>query len=77
MREVSNHNGFSVNCIFLDEFTDGLDTDFKVKAFSLLNSLKLEYSSIFVVEHNETMKEQFHHKLEVNLVNGSSQVEKT
>ena len=75
MQAVQNHNGVKFSQIFLDEATDGLDENMKVKAFKLLESLTLDYESIFLVEHSEALKSQFTNKYNVELVNGYSQIE--
>jgi DNA repair exonuclease SbcCD ATPase subunit len=76
MRTVANHSGVKFNAIFLDESMDGMDDGFKVKTYRLLESLSLEYESVFVVEHSEAIKTLFHNKYSVDLVGGSSQIEK-
>lgn len=75
MRAAANHHGLSFNCAFLDEALDGLDENLKIKAFSLLESLSTEYSSVFVVEHSSELKNLFTNKYEVALVNGHSEIE--
>lgn len=76
MRTVSNRHGIQFNCAFFDESMDGMDDNFKVKTYRLLEELALEYESIFVVEHNEALKSLFNSKYTVELVNGSSVIEK-
>lgn len=77
MSSVSNHAGVDFNCIFLDECTDGLDEEMKLKAFNLLSSLEEKYSSIFLVEHSEGLKSCFTNRYDVELINGMSQIEKS
>lgn len=72
MRQVTNHYGVIFNAIFLDEALDGLDDSFKVKAFNLLQELELEYESIFVVEHSESLKALFNNRFSVSSTNGVS-----
>lgn len=74
MKAVSNHSGVSFNGVFLDEALDGLDDNLKVKAYRLLESLALDYESVFVVEHNSALKEMFPNKLKAQLVNGHSEI---
>lgn len=76
MRIVANRHGIRFNCAFFDESMDGMDDSFKVKTYRLLEELALEYESIFVVEHNEALKSLFNSKYTVELVNGSSVIEK-
>lgn len=74
MRSVVNTHAISLNCIFFDELTDGLDEEMKVKTFGLLQTLATKYSSIFLVEHSESLKAMFTNKYSVELVNGESQI---
>lgn len=69
------NNNIRSNVLFFDEALDGLDDTMKTKAFTLFNVLKLDYESIFVVEHNETLKSMFPKRYEVTLINGSSKIE--
>lgn len=77
MKLVSNHQGVRFSSIFLDEALDGLDDIFKVKAYTFLKSLELEYDNIFVVEHNSELKSLFENEIKVRLVDGASQIEET
>lgn len=77
MKQVSQHHGINFNTIFLDEALDGLDDNFKTKAYYLLKELEQQYESIFVVEHSESLKALFDNKYTVSLENGASTLEKT
>jgi DNA repair exonuclease SbcCD ATPase subunit len=77
MRGVSNHHGIKFEQLFFDEATDGLDEEFKNKAFDMLSKLAQNYDSVFLVEHSESLKARFSNSFTVNLVNGESQIEKT
>jgi DNA repair exonuclease SbcCD ATPase subunit len=74
MRTVANNAGVQFHQLFFDEALDGLDDNMKIKAFTLINSLNIDYKSIFVVEHNEALKTLFTNKFTVELVNGSSKI---
>lgn len=74
MEAVSNHHGINFNQLFFDEALDGLDDNFKAKAFKLLQTLSLKYESIFVVEHSADFKTLFPNKYLVELINGESQI---
>jgi DNA repair exonuclease SbcCD ATPase subunit len=76
MKCVSNNSGIKFHQVWFDEALDGLDETMKAKAFGLLNTLQLEYESIFVVEHSNELKAMFNTKYHVKLINGSSQIEK-
>jgi DNA repair exonuclease SbcCD ATPase subunit len=77
MKAVSNHHGIRFSQIFFDESTDGCDEQTKMKALNLLETLALEYESVFLVEHNEAIKSMINNKYSVSLVNGASVIEKT
>lgn len=74
MKSVSNHSGVNFNTIFFDEAFSGLDDNFKLKAYRLLEELSLEYENVMVVEHNAALKTMFPNSYEVQLVNGKSQI---
>lgn len=76
MKAVSNHSGVSFNAIFLDEFGDGLDEEFKIRSFGLLESLSVDYDSVFCIDHNEALKSMFSNRIDVSLINGESRIEK-
>lgn len=77
MRQAANHQGLTLPQIFFDEAFDGLDDNMKVRAFGLLQTLELEYESIFVVEHSEALKPLFTNQYKVELLNGTSNITKT
>ena len=77
MKAVGNNNAVKFNAIFLDESLDGLDDNLKVKSYSLLQTLSLEYGSVFVVEHNEALKSLFPKRFIVTNTNGESTIEKS
>lgn len=72
MQAVSNHRGVKFDQIFFDEALDGLDDDLKLKSLNMLWTLNLDYNSIYLVEHSNTIKAQIDTKYEVKLVNGFS-----
>lgn len=76
MEAVSNQKGVHFDQIFLDEVLTGLDDTMKAKAFSLLESLSLKHSDVFVVEHSEGMKQLFSSTISISLENGVSRLEK-
>ena len=75
MKCIQNRHGIDINCIFLDECCEGLSEELKLKVFNLLQKLETEYSSVFVTEHSQELKNRFLNKIEVSLVNGESQLE--
>lgn len=77
MKGVSNHHGVKFHQLFFDEAFDGLDGEFKTKVFRMLQTIGLQYESVFVVEHSSEIKSLFDTKYSVQLINGSSIIEKT
>lgn len=77
MKHVSNFSGVRTNVAFLDEALEGLDEVLKVKAFSLLKELSLDYDALLVVDHSPGLKQMFTSSIEVSLVNGVSTIEET
>lgn len=59
MGAVSNRSGVHFSSLFFDEALDGLDSDLKIKAFSLFSSLEIDHESIFVIDHAEQFKSLF------------------
>lgn len=76
MQAVSNQSGVNFNQVFFDEATDGLDTEMKLKAYGMLETLSQQYESIFLVEHSEDLKAMANNSYRVELINGESHVEK-
>jgi len=74
MQSVANHHGVKFDQIFLDEALDGLDDSMKLKALYMLRTIGQDYSSVFLVEHSETVKAMIDNKYQVELVNGESQI---
>lgn len=77
MKCISNHQGVNFSQIFIDEALDGLDDTNKLKAIGMLETLSLEYDTIYIVEHSETIKAMVTNKYNVELVNGQSQIQKS
>ncbi len=72
---AQNYLDINVSQIFFDEALDGLSEEFKVKAYRLLETIALDYESVFVVEHSQELKSLFISKYSVELVNGRSKIE--
>ncbi len=77
MQAVANHSGVKFNCLFLDEALSGLDDSIKLKAFRLFESMSIDYSSIFVIDHNNDFKSLFSKKYTVSLSDMGSIIEET
>jgi len=72
MKTTAQYQNVTFNQVFFDEATDGCDTDTKKKAFKLFQALALDYSSVFIVEHNDEIKSLADNSIMVELVNGES-----
>lgn len=59
MKAVQNKVGRQFSLVMLDEAMNGLDDALKVKAFSLLQSLEKDYSTVFIIDHCEDFKNMF------------------
>lgn len=75
MSIAANKLGTHQNVLFFDEALDGLDTELKTKAFSLLEELALRHSSIFVVEHTPEFQNLFTNKYHVTMREDCSYIE--
>jgi DNA repair exonuclease SbcCD ATPase subunit len=76
MQTIAKHHSISFDQVFLDEALDGLDDSNKMKAVKMLHTLSLDYGSVFIVEHSETVKAMVDKKYYVQSVDGRSQIEK-
>lgn len=74
MKQVSNHHGMSFQQLFFDECLDGLGDAMKFRALGLFQALELEYNSIFVVDHSESIKPFFSKQIQVELNSGISTI---
>lgn len=77
MKMAANNNNLRFSQAFFDEALSGLDETMKSKAFSLLQTVALQYESVYVIDHSEGFKTLFDTVYNVSLVNGKSQIEKT
>jgi DNA repair exonuclease SbcCD ATPase subunit len=75
MECIQNAKGIKFNSIFLDEALDGLDDILKIKSYRLMQYLALQYSSVFIVEHNAELKALAEKKFIVSINNGVSTIE--
>lgn len=67
MKAASNKCGVQFENLFLDEALDGLDTELKLKAFSLFEELAAGRQSVLVIDHSEELKAMFHRTLQVTM----------
>lgn len=76
MKAVQNHHSIQFEQLFFDEVTEGFSSEFERKVFNLLSGLEMQYNSVFVVSHSSEIKDSFHNKIHVELVNGHSEITK-
>lgn len=75
MEAASNQAGVDFQTLFFDEALDGLDTDFKVKAFDLLQELSKSHGSIFVIDHAIEFQNLFENQIHVTMTEDISCVD--
>lgn len=72
MEESANNSGILFQNLFFDESLDGLDTELKLKAFSLFEELSTRHGTVMVIDHAPELQQQFQSKIRVCLDNDSS-----
>jgi ABC-type multidrug transport system ATPase subunit len=65
-----------VNILCLDECLDGLDSEGRQRVVDLLQSLRKERESIFLISHDPDLAETFERTLIVVKENGVSRLER-
>lgn len=76
MKCITERAGTYFNTLFFDEALDGLDSDMKIKAFSLFKSLELDHESILVIDHEPGFQNMFDNEYKVTLEADCSKIEK-
>jgi exonuclease SbcC len=71
----TNQLGQTFNVLLLDEPTDGLHPELKVKAVRLFEKLALEHETVFVVEHSTEAKACFSRSYKATIENDVSRLE--
>lgn len=74
MKAAANEAGIHFDNIFFDEAMDGLDTNLKVKAYSLFQELNKNHDNILVIEHATEFKTMFDKQFYVSLEGDESKV---
>lgn len=75
MSAAANKASTHFDNLWFDESLDGLDSDLKLKSFSLLESLALDHQSIFVIDHDPGLQNCFSKKYKVTMDGDTSQIE--
>lgn len=74
MEASANRYGCHFSTLFFDEALDGLDSDLKIKAFSLFQQLQLNHESIFIIDHTPEFQALFTNKYQVSMENDISTI---
>lgn len=74
MKASSNRAGVHFANLFFDEALDGLDSDLKVKAFSLFSELETNHESILLIDHAPEFQNLFSKRYHVTMSSDISDV---
>lgn len=75
MKAASNNAGIHFDNLYFDEALDGLDSDLKVKAFSLFEELEKEHASVLVIDHSPELQQLFTKRYKVSMESDVSSIE--
>lgn len=75
MQATENRSGTNFDSVFLDEPTDGMDAELKVKAFALLQELSKAHPTVLVIEHSPELQSMFSSKYHVTMDSDVSDIE--
>lgn len=67
MGACSNNLGIHNSLLMFDEALDGLDVDFKIKAFSLFSELSKNHESVIVIDHAPELQALFNNSFQVTM----------
>lgn len=76
MKSVSDNSGIRFENLFFDECLDGLDDEYKEKAFNIFSTVATSHSNVIVIDHGSAFNAMFTSTLAVSVVDGYSQIEK-
>lgn len=74
MHACSNKIGVHFDTLLFDEALDGMDVEFKLKAYRLFEHLSMTHKNILVVDHSEELKSLFTSKINVKLIEDRSEI---
>lgn len=74
MKASSNRAGVHFANLFFDESLDGLDSDLKVKAFSLFSELETQHESILLIDHAPEFQALFSKRYHVAMTSDESEL---
>lgn len=75
MQGASEQAGVHFDALFFDESLDGLDSEFKLKAYTLFQALATQHPSVFVIDHATELKSLFNKQYQVTLEGDHSVIE--
>lgn len=67
MQAASNKSGAHFGTLFFDEALDGLDSELKVKAFSLFSELETSHDSVLLIDHAPEFQQMFTKRYSVSM----------
>lgn len=74
MTVSANNSGVHFDNLFFDEALDGLDSDLKIKAFSLFEDLQKEHGTVLLIDHAPEFHNMFSTRFRVTNVGDVSEV---
>ncbi len=74
MEASANKSGVHHDNLFFDEALDGLDSELKVKAFSLFEELATNHGSVLLIDHAPEFQALFSKRYHVEMVDDSSEI---
>lgn len=74
MKAAANNAGAHFSDLFFDEALDGLDSDLKVKAFSLFQELEQDHETVLLIDHAPEFQNLFERRFKVTLAGDTSEV---
>lgn len=77
MQSTADNLGINFDTLWFDEALDGLDTELKLKAFSLFEEIQKVHQSVLIIEHSTEFSQLFFHKHFVTLDGDESSVSST
>lgn len=73
---AANKAGVHFDNLFLDEPTEGMDADLKLKSYALFEELSAKHNNILVIDHDKGLQNLFANKYQVTLKGDHSEVSK-
>lgn len=74
MEASANKVGMHFDNLWFDEALDGMDSEMKVKAFGLFESIAKNRASVLVIDHSEELKTMFTKSFHVTMISDQSKI---